>query len=918
MPQGPIPTGTVTFLFTDIEGSTRLWESHPEEMREVLARHDTLVREAIERYHGFIFKTLGDAFYVAFATAPDALNAAVAAQRAIQSEQWSESTPIRVRMALHTGAVEGRDDDYFGPAVNRVARLLSTGHGGQTLVSQTTYDLVQDHLEPNVGLRDLGAHQLKDLARPEQIYQVTHPEFPVDFPAIRSLSTHPNNLPQQVSTFVGREKETSDVQALLRTQRLVSLLGAGGTGKTRLGIQVAANALELFPDGVWLVELAPLNDPAVVPEAVAMTFGLPDDPSKPVLEWVTEHLQDKRLLIVLDNCEHLIEACAVLVDVLLRRCSDIVVLATSREGLGIGGETAYRVPSLSLPDPKERHTLESLSHFESVRLFIDRATQADTGFTVTNENAPALASICHRLDGIPLAIELAAARLRTLSVEEINNKLDHRFRLLVSGNRTALPRQQTLRSLIDWSYDLLSDDEKVMLQRLSVFSGGFTLESAERVCAGDPVEESGVLDLLTSLANKSLLVTDQLGATTRYRLLETVRQYAVDRLAESGYWETAHDRHLQHFLEIANQAAESAQTTEAPQMWAHVEANYDNMRAAMEWAGSDSSRKDSELWIAHGLWGFWSTRGRATEGRQRLQRALEGSEHASKRARACAMRSQGTLAWAQTDLNVAREITGQSLILFRELDDRAEIARSLNVLGNVACDQGNHADARAYYQESLAIRREIGDQAGISQSLVNLGNAASCEGDLETALKYYWDGTVIALEAARFRGAANGLYNYAYCLFLLGDLEGSRAYQTQCFSHAEMVGDRRSMAISHYGLGLIDFEEGRYADARAHYKNGLRLMHEFGDRLRLCDCLDALAALAAREGSGVEAARTWGAEDRLRREIAAPRIPHEQIRHDRQMAEARAALSDEAFDREWRVGERLSIEAVIEAALAGG
>uniref|UniRef100_UPI00286D5E76 ATP-binding protein n=1 Tax=Armatimonas sp. TaxID=1872638 RepID=UPI00286D5E76 len=415
-----IPSGTITLLFTDIEGSTKLWEAHPEAMQTALARHDALLREAIEANNGYVFKTIGDAFCAAFATAPEALATALTAQLALAQEDWPKPITLKVRMALHTGAVESREGDYFGQQLNRVARLLATGHGGQTLLTQAAQELIRDSLPPHTKLRDLGTHQLKDLARPEQVYQLQYPELPESFPALKSLSTHPNNLPQQVTSFIGREKELVEVQERLAPTRLLTLTGAGGSGKSRLSLQAAADLLERFPDGVFLVELAPLADPNLVVSTVASALGIKEVVGKPILATLTEALKTKTLLLLLDNCEHVLDASAKLANALIRSCPGIKILATSREGLGIAGESTYRVPSLSLPDPKQTQTAESLSHFESVQLFIDRALQTQPSFTVTNANAPALASICFRLDGIPLAIELAAARARSLSVEDIN------------------------------------------------------------------------------------------------------------------------------------------------------------------------------------------------------------------------------------------------------------------------------------------------------------------------------------------------------------------------------------------------------------------------------------------------------------------------------------------------------------------
>ncbi len=539
----PFPSGTVTFLFTDIEGSTKLWDAYPEAMRAALERHDLLLREAVADAGGFVFKTVGDAFCAAFAVAPHALMAALSAQKALIREGWPEQTPLRVRIALHTGVAQERDSDYFGPPLNRVARLLSAGHGGQTLLSASTYELVRDALPVGASLHDLGAHRLKDLERPEHVYQLVYPGFPDTFAPLKTLDTTPNNLPQQLTSFIGRETSIADATALLSKTRLLMLTGAGGSGKTRLSLQIAADVSDAYPDGAWFVELAPLSDPALVVQTVAQVLGIKEQAGQTIGQTVAEQLKEKKMLLLLDNCEHLLSACAQFVAALLRACPTVTILATSREPLGVGGEITFRVPSLSLPTVAQATlaTVDSLSQFEAVRLFIERAQSVKPDFTVTNQSAPALAQLCYRLDGIPLAIELAAARARSLAVEQINDRLDIRFRILTGGDKAALPRQQTLRALIDWSYDLLTDTEKIFFTRLCVFSGGWTLHAAEVVCGYEPVEDWEVLDLLTSLVDKSLVVAEagegihaETGhRETRYRLLETLRQYGMEML-EAG------------------------------------------------------------------------------------------------------------------------------------------------------------------------------------------------------------------------------------------------------------------------------------------------------------------------------------------------------------------------------------------------
>jgi predicted ATPase/class 3 adenylate cyclase len=536
MERTPLPTGTVTFLFTDIEGSTRLWEQHPDAMRHVIARHDDLAAEVILHHAGLLVKSRGegDSLFTVFSRPTDALAAACALQQAFLTESWPAETPLRVRMALHAAPAERREGDYYGPGVNRCARLRAVAHGGQVLLSQATADRVREHLPADVSLRDLGSHRLKDLQRPEHLFQLLHPELPSDFPPLRSLEAFAHNLPAQLTRFVGREQEIAAVNDLLAHARLLTLTGVGGTGKTRLALQVAADLLEEYPDGVWLVELAPLADPTLVPQTVASALGVREEPRRPLTATLTDHLRPKSLLLVLDNCEHLLTASAQLADALLRACPKLRILASSREGLGVLGEQTYRVPSLSLPDHKHLPPLETLQEFEAVQLFADRARLSQATFALTPANARAVAQVCERLDGIPLALELAAARVKALPVEQIVQRLEDRFRLLTGGSRTALPRQQTLRAAMDWSYDLLTEEERALLRRLSVFTGGFTLAAAEAVCAENGIEEGDVLDLLTRLVEKSLAVYEAELGEGRYRLLETVRGHRREAVVMRG------------------------------------------------------------------------------------------------------------------------------------------------------------------------------------------------------------------------------------------------------------------------------------------------------------------------------------------------------------------------------------------------
>ncbi len=551
------PSGTVTFLFTDIEGSTIRWERAPAAAREGIATHDTILRQVFEAHQGHIFKTIGDAFCVAFSRAGDAAETAIQAQFALGQADPDNQLPVR--MALYSGETDERDGDYFGRPVNRAARLLGAGHGGQILVGQTTAELIRDDLPKEVLLRDLGSHRLKDLQHPERIYQLQHPALRSDFPSLRSLETRPHNLPRQLSSFVGRANETKQVKELLAGACLLTITGEGGSGKTRLALQVAAELLEDYPDGVWLVELAPILDPALIAQSIAASLGIREQPGMDLVESILGSLQTKRLLLILDNCEHLNDtgACARIVARLLTSSTGLRVLATSREALELVGETQWRIPTLFLPASQSDVTARSVGRYESVRLFVERATAVRSSFALTNSNAPSVLRICRAVDGIPLAIELAAARISAMSPMQIIERMEStgKFPLLTGGLKTAPTRQQTLRAAFDWSYDRLTESEKTLLHRLTVFSGGWSLPAAERVCSEGGLEEWQILDLLSSLAGKSMVVVDpERGGETRYRLLETIREYVHGIQADQGGIEALRDSHRDYFLEVAEEA----------------------------------------------------------------------------------------------------------------------------------------------------------------------------------------------------------------------------------------------------------------------------------------------------------------------------------------------------------------------------
>jgi predicted ATPase/class 3 adenylate cyclase len=588
-----LPSGTVTFLFTDIESSTRRWEIDAAVMDVALARHDRALRDAVDAHSGVVVKATGDGMLAVFDRVAAALDAAVDAQRTLRSNELPAA-----RMAVHSGEAFERDGDYFGPALNRAARLMAIGHGGQILVSGATAALAQTALPSDMSLRDMGEHRLRDLAEPMAVFQVVHPELVVEFPPLRSLDPAPGNLPRQMTSFVGRERDVEQVAALIRERWLVTLTGVGGVGKTRLALQAAAEAAPSFSDGAWLCELAPVVDPAAVWETIAASLGVRPSPGLALSDVVLEFLGSKRLLIVLDNCEHLLSGVAIVVGAIAQRCPRTAVLATSREGLAVTGEQMVAVPSLPVPaidaDP------HAFAEVAAVRLFCDRARDANPNFKLDDGNAAAVGQLCRRLDGIPLAIELAAARARSLSPEDLVARLDERFRLLTRGSRSALERHQTLRQTIDWSYDLLSTIEQTGLNRTAVFAGGFDLKAAEAIVAGDGIESGEVLDVLAQLVDKSLIDVDTSAGMTRYVSLETIRQYAQERLAASGETTAVRDRHLHCYVTRAEAAGPKLRGRAQLDAASFLEPDIDNLRAALDYS-VDVSQPDPALRLVAAL-----------------------------------------------------------------------------------------------------------------------------------------------------------------------------------------------------------------------------------------------------------------------------------------------------------------------------
>jgi len=676
-----LPSGIVTFLFTDIESSTKLARAHPGTWESVLGRHHTILREAIEANNGYIFQVIGDAFCAAFHRSGQAINAAIKAQEELQNEDWGE-VPIRVRMGIHTGEAEIQEDGQYQGylSLSLVQRVMSAGHGEQILISDATENLLRGQLHEGVDLLDMRRHNFKDVPHAVRVFQVKAPGLQRDFPPLRTLDILPNNLPVQLTSFVGREKELSDVKRLLKDTHMLSLIGPGGTGKTRLSIKAANEVLKGYPDGVWLVDLAPIIDPLLVPKTTVITIGLRSEPQRPVIDMLCDYLDKKKLLLILDNCEHLVDACAQMAERILRAAADVQILASSREALGIAGEVTYRVPSLGMPDVDNLPSLESLSQYEAVKLFIDRATSAIPDFKVTNENAASLAQICHRLDGIPLAIELAAGKIRVLGVEQIAKRLDDRFKLLTGGRRTAMERHQTLRAAVDWSYNLLPLEEQILFRRLSVFRGGWNLEAAESICEAQAdsraISSDEILDLLEGLINKSMVITDDEGGTSRYRMLETIRQYANEKLVDSGESEALRERHLEYFLDLAESAAPYLIRHEQLEWLPLLDDDYDNLRLAFEWS-LNCEKAESALSLCANLLWFWENRGYWQEGLSWIIKALAlpfSEDRNTTVARVRALYTRAHLEWNLGNMEGMRSPAEESFALAMEVSDKKDIA----------------------------------------------------------------------------------------------------------------------------------------------------------------------------------------------------------------------------------------------------
>jgi predicted ATPase/class 3 adenylate cyclase len=933
-----LPSGTLTFLYTDIERSTARWEHHPDAMKAAMARHDAILRLAIEANGGHVFRTEGDAFRAVFTDPAQAVKAAAEAQNALFAEPWpTELGPLRVRMALHTGAVELHDRDYVGAPLNRIARLLSAAHGGQTLTSLPTEQLVRDNLPTGVSLLDLGEHRLKDLIHPEHVYQVSTSGLPSDFPPLNTLDNKPNNLPVQASLFVGREKELEAVCSLLRRPdvKLLTLTGPGGTGKTRLALQAAAEMIREMRDGAFFIPLAPIVDPDLVIPTVAQTLAIRESGDQTLADSLKYFIKDKQILLVLDNFEQLIEA-ATPVAQLLAASAQLKILVTSQVVLHVRGEQEFAVPPLGLPDPSlfsgqtanRLLPAEALAQYEAVSLFVQRARLAKPDFEITEQNAAAVVEICYRLDGLPLAIELAAARIKLLSPEAMLARLSgmagmqNSLKLLVGGARDLPARQQALRSTIEWSYGLLGEGEKALFRRLSVFAGGCTLEAIEAVC-DDGGLDIDVFNGISSLVDRSLLRSLPGREEPRFSMLRTIREYARERFEEADEGggseaQATRQRHAHFYLALAEREENQSPTPGHGRYstWLDkVEPEQDNLRAVLQWA-LEEEQTEIALRLSGALSPFWQNSGNMSEGRRWVEAALalpDGRQHEA--AYAQALVGAATLAWWQGDPATAHSWCEEGTAIYRELGDKRKLAFALVILGQNTLFTGGVTEASLLLEEGLALHRETGFKWGIAQSLFVSGQVKVAQQDFVEARSCFEESATLFKQLGDDWWAAQAINSLGDIARMQGNYEKAHTLYEESLATFRELRAKTDVPASLHNLGHLALIRGDVTEAARLFGESLSLHRENGNKPGIIESLAGLAGVEGARKHPERAVRLFSASEALRVALSATTWPAERAAYERNLAAARAQLDEDAWLEAWEQGSQMDIEQAISYAL---
>jgi predicted ATPase len=953
-------------LFIDIVGYSKLLI---DEQRDCLHELNEVVRatdsfRTADAAGKLTTLPTGDGMALVFATTPDAPVVC-----AMQIAKSLKSHPgLQVRMGIHSGPVSGVVDvsqraNIAGAGINMAQRVMDCGDAGHILLSRHVAEDLEQYRQWQPHLHELGECEVKHRRKISLVNFYTNEAGNPSVPQkLQQMWANPpdarhNNLPAQLSSFIGREAEITEIKQLLAETRLLTLTGAGGCGKTRLALQVAADLLSEHPDGVWLVELAPASHPDMVTQLTAEALAIREQPKRSLVKTLADRLRSKRILLVMDNCEHLLDACAKLAGALLKTCFNLRILATSREAIGVAGESVWQVPSLATPEPAKKMSLESLCQFEAVRLFRDRAVAVQPRFALTDTTAAAVAQIVWRLEGIPLAIELAAARMSALSAAQIADRLQDSFHLLSHGKRTAIPHHQALRATIDWSYALLIDAERSFFQRLSVFAGGFDLEAAENVCIGEAIEREQVLDLLTHLVEKSLVLVREQARTTRYRLLEPIRQYAQDRLRESGAAPTVQRRHIDYFLRLAQEAEPRMLGPERPMACDELDAEHANLLAALAYAAGHDP--ESALKLSNALGWFWEVRGYLAQGRDWFKKIIAGSPVILADLRGEAYVRAGRLACWQGEYQEAVALTEQGLRLCEESGNRRWTGMALNNLGGVAAYRGEPDRARPLLEQSLSIGKELADNDLIWRSLGDLGVVATFQGEYERARNLIEQALPICSQRGDEGGAILFYKTLGDVESALGNSEKALTQYKETLAIGRRIGHKRLVAGALEGLGKVAFDRGEYARARTAYEEGLQIVNELGGKSdytitlginlaelgveerkfdearRLCvrslrnsqevgdkeSIVGALAVIAwlrfAAAGEAEEAAQLFGAVEGIRETLAMALPPRQRDRHEHSIAAIRGALDQKQFATAWARGKAMSIDEAVAYALAG-
>ncbi|MEA2575097.1 MAG: hypothetical protein QOH93_2395 [Chloroflexia bacterium] len=963
---------TRTFLFSDIEGSTRSEQQEPAAWANNHALHNRIVEEAVLASDGEIYKNTGDGYQAAFVNAPDALKAALDIQHKVGSTDWQGSTPLRARIALHTGEAEQRNSDYLGDDLHRAARVMDAGHGGQILLSLVTSELVREALRRDpaltgVELRELGVYGLRDIKRPERIFQVVTPGLRTTFPPLRTERAFFTNLPTELSPFVGRGEEITTLREELAATRLLTITGAGGVGKTRTAVYLAREVATEYEDGVGLIELGPVSDPDLVVQAVASVFGVGESGASSLRDALIYYLQKKAVLLVFDNCEHLLDACADFISALLGKSSALKVIATSRERLDINGETVHNLSMLKVPRLARKMTLADLHQYAAVELFVTEAINADATFKATDANVASIADICKHLDGNALAIKLAASLTLTLSVDEMLERLRERFEVLVQGSRQAVPRHKTLKAAIDWSYDLLNPDEATVFRRLAVFAGAWSLKAAESVCVDEKVGAGRLVAIMNGLVRKNLIIKVSSEPESRFGMLETVREYARMQLRASDEVDRLHLEHAKYFTAFAKHEAAKVWGDQPGVGLTRLEQDYDDLVSALEWARkSDAGRAAGlELRLAAELGPFWERRGFLTEGRERLAQALRSKRIPElDRCRVEALEAAARLAFMQHDYPEAISLYEKSLKLRRQLASKSDDVRLkhgvvgvLNKIGIAAARNGDYEVAEQRLCEAMDLAVKTKHQRGIVRALNSLGEVAWRQGDYEGARKRYEECLTHARQQkGKYKelSTLDSLMGQGRILMMQGQYDEAMLLFTTCHDIRSKHGNKTDLAFSHSDLSEVAFRKGDYEAASFHAEESLKLRHETRNEMgianslvqlaqakhklglhaealehakeslsiferllnkrRIAECLFLIGEIRFELGEREVAARLFGAAEELLDSLGGMLA---QVQREHYESSILASMRDRLDSRTWETGRYLDMETAIRLAQAG-